>query len=144
MKKQFVSNNTRSIVTRFGFAVLLFLSLSNGFAQTTTKDEEPFVSVKYIGAVDEKAQFQVDMVNDTEEPYLLSIQLQDGTILYKEKVSKRIFTKKFAWNNEETLSPKLVFSVTGEKSKKTQVFEVNTEVRTVQDVVVNRLDQENK
>lgn len=139
MKKQFVSNNTRSIVTKFGFAVLFFLTLSQGFAQTAK--EEPFVAVKYIGAVAEKAQFQVDIVGDNDEAYLLVIQAQDGTILYKEKVAKKIFTKKFEWNNEETFSPKLVFTVTGEKSKKPQVFEVNTQVRTVQDVVINKLDK---
>lgn len=141
MKKQFVSNNKRSIVTRFGFAVLLFLSLSQSFAQTAVKDEEPFVAVKYIGAVENKAQFQVDVVNDNDEAYLLAIQAQDGTVLYKEKIAKKIFTKKFEWNNEESSSPKLVFTVTGERSKKSQVFEVNTQVRTVQDVVINKLDK---
>ena len=140
MKKQFVSNNTRSIVTKFGFAVLFFLTLSQSFAQAS-KEDEPFVAVKYIGAVAEKAQFQVDIVGNNDEAFLLAIQAQDGTILYKEKISKKIFTKKFEWNNEETFSPKLVFTVTGEKSKKSQVFEVNTQLRTVQDVVINKLDK---
>src|SRR4051794_14716649 len=120
MKKQFVSNSTRSTMTRFGFAFLLLMSLSQGFAHPVTKAEEPYLNIKYIGTVSDRAQFQVDMLNDAEESYLFAIQDQDGTILYKEKITKKAFTKTFAWDNTELASSKLIFSLTGEKSKKTQ------------------------
>jgi len=141
MKKQFVSNNTRKAMMRFGVAALLMMgSLTHSFA-TPTKGEEPFVNIKYVGVVDQRAQFQFDMITDNDEAYIVSIQGEDGTVLYKEKVAKKIFTKKFELNSGDLNSSKLLFTVTGEKTKKSQSFEVNAQVRTVQDVVVTKLDK---
>lgn len=139
MKKQFVSNSTRKNVLRFGFAALLALSLSSANASPAIKGEEPLVSVKYAGTAEEMAKFQVDLINDGDEAYLFSIQDQYGEILYKEKVTKPVFTKVFAWNNTDVLPAKLIFTVTGEKSKKTQVYEVSTLVRTVRDLEITKL-----
>lgn len=139
MKKQFVSNNTRKTLMRFGVAALLLTgSFTHSFA-SPVKGDEPFVNIKYVGLVDQRAQFQFDMVTDEDEAYIVSIQGEDGTVLYKEKVAKKVFTKKFEWNNADFNASKLLFTVTGEKSKKTQVFEVNAQVRTVQDVTVTKL-----
>jgi len=139
MKNLFVSNSTRSSILRTGFAFLLLLNLSSAFAHETPKGDEPFVSVKYAGSSEGMMQFQFDMVNDNDESYLLTIQDQDGLILYKEKVSKKVFTRKFAWNNNDFIPAKLIFSVTGDKSKTTQTYEVNTQVRTVRDVEISKL-----
>ena len=103
------------------------------------KGDNPVFSIRYVGAVNDRAQFQVDMVNQNEETYLLTIQDEAGMYLYKEKINVKTFTKKFEWQNEDLHANKLVFTVTGLKSKKTQVFEVNTEVRTVRDVVISKL-----
>lgn len=138
MKKQFVFSSIRQALVRFGFATLLFINATVAFANGG-KQEEPFVNIKYIGAVDDRAQFQLDMVTDNEEAYLLSIQDENGTFLYKEKISAKTFSKKFEWVNTDINVSKLMFNVTGLKSKKTQTFEVNTEVRTVRDIVINKL-----
>lgn len=139
MKKQFVSNNTRKALLRFGVAALLLAgSFTHSFA-SPVKGEEPFVNIKYIGLVDQRAQFQFDMVTDEDEAYIVTIQGEDGAVLYKEKVTKKIFSKKFEWSDGDFNASKLLFTVTGEKSKKTQVFAVNTQVRTVQDVTVTKL-----
>ena len=139
MKTQSVSNSTRSNIFRIGFALLLMMNMSNVFASTGDKNEEPYVSIKYAGTTDERPQFQVDLVNDNEEPYLFIIQDVDGIVLYKEKINKKIFNKTFALKNDDFYPTKLIFSVTGEKSKKTQVYEVNTLVRTVHDVEITKL-----
>ena len=138
MKKQFVFSSTKNALVRFGFAALLFFNASLAFAGGG-KGEDPLFNIRYVGAVNDRAQFQVDMVNDNEESYLLTIQDETGTYLYKEKINVKAFTKKFEWQNDDINANKLIFSVTGLKSKKTQVFEVNTEVRTVRDVVVSKL-----
>ena len=138
MKKRFVFSSTKNVIARFSIAAFLFFNAATAFAGGE-KGEDPLVNIRYIGAVQDRAQFQVDLVNDEEEAYLLAIQDENGTYLYKEKISTRTFTKKFEWQNEDISNSKLVFSVTGLKSKKTQVFEVAAEVRTVRDVVVNKL-----
>ena len=138
MKKQFVFSSTRHAFVRLGFAAILFLNVTTAFAGGG-KGDDPFVNIKYIGAVEDRAQFQVDLVNNNEEAYLLTIQDQEGTYLYKEKISTKTFTKKFEWQNEDLQVSKLIFTFTGLKSKKPQVYEVNTAVRTVQDVTINKL-----
>ncbi|WP_121354650.1 hypothetical protein [Flavisolibacter nicotianae] len=138
MKKQLISNSTKSSMIRFSAAILLFMSLTKGYAATPNKGDEPFVDVKYVGLADQRAQFQFDLLNDNEEAYLLTIQEEDGTVLYREKIAKKVFSKKFEWNNADHNASKLIFTVTGEKSKKAQVFEVNSQVRTVQDVVIKK------
>jgi hypothetical protein len=136
MKKQNVS--TRATLIRFGAAVLLFFSLQAS-AHPFNGGGEPNVTIRYNGQVQDRIQFQVDLVSDNEETYLLQIQEPEGAVLYREKISKKAFTKKFEWYNGDTGSNTLIFTFTGLKSKKTQSFEVNTEVRTVNDVVINKL-----
>lgn len=139
MKKQFISNSTKTSMARFGVALLLLMSLNAASAHPVTKTGDPFVAIKYVGLSGQRAQFQVDLVNDNEEAYVLTVQAEDGTVLYREKIARKIFTKKFEWDNGEIGASKLIFTVTGEKSKKTQVFEANSQVRTVQDMVVTKL-----
>ncbi|MBB1286657.1 hypothetical protein HRH25_19920 [Flavisolibacter sp. BT320] len=139
MKKQFVSKTVKASFVRFGAAALLFMNLTTASAQGVSEDTDPFVNISYAGTVKSQVQFQFDMVNDNTESYLLTIQGDDGTVLYKEKIDKRTFTKKFALDNNENLTSKLVFSVTGLKSKKSQTYEVTPQVRTVQDVVISKL-----
>lgn len=127
------------MVTRFSLALALVLSLSTGFAQSATKEEEPFVAIKYIGTDADKAQFQVDLINDGDQAYLFAIQETDGTVLYRERVTKNIFTKRFDWIKGDINTTAIKITVTGEKSKKTQVYEVNTTTRTVQELVINKL-----
>jgi hypothetical protein len=138
MKKQFVSNSTKANFVKFGAAVLLMMNLSQASAKTPVKDTEPFVNITYAGLVKDQAQFQFDMVNDNEESYLLTIQGEDGTVLYKEKIDQKTFTKKFVLDNSELNTTKLVFSVTGLKSKKTQEYEIIPQVRTVRDVIISK------
>jgi acetolactate synthase small subunit len=137
MKKQFVFSNARKALIRVSLATFLFTNAAVAFAGGG-KVEEPFVTVKYIGATDDRAQFQLDLIADGDETYLLAVQDETGTYLYKEKVNAKTLTKKFEWFNADINTSKLVFSVTGLKSKKTQVFEVNSEVRTVRDVVISK------
>ena len=137
MKKQFIS--TKASVIRFSAAIVLLFTLSTASATGITKNDEPFVAVRYIGQVEQRAQFQLDLINDNDEAIYLTIQEEDGSVLYREKIAKKVLTKKFEWHNSDLNSTKLIFTVTGEKSKQAQVFEVASKLRTVQDVVVTKL-----
>lgn len=137
MKKQFVSNSTRTVFTRLGFAFLLFVTLQS-FAYPATEGEDPTIQIKYVGSVDERIRFQVDLANANEEAYLFSIQDEDGYVFYREKVDKKNYMKKFEWNKEDFNSTKLLFIVTRLKSKKSQLYEVNTYSRTTQEVFITK------
>lgn len=139
MKKQVSSHSTKASFVRFGIAVLFLITQVQASANPLPKGDDPFLSIKYVGLVEDRSQFQLDFVNDNEETYLLQIMEQDGTILYKEKIDRRTFTKKFEWNNTDLNAHKLVFTVTGTKSRRSQTFEVNKTIKTIQDVIVTRL-----
>jgi hypothetical protein len=138
MKKQFVFSSTRNQITRFALAAVLFFNASLAFAGPG-KEDEPFVKIRYTGVVEDRAQFQFDLVKDADETYLLTIQDEEGVYVYKEKINVRTFTKKFEWQNADLNSSKLKFTLTGLKSKKSQSYEVTSEVRTVRDVLVTKL-----
>jgi hypothetical protein len=139
MKKQLISKSVKASFLKVSAAALLVMNLTQASAKTATGDTDPFVNIAYAGTVKNQVQFQFDMVNDNDEQYLLVIQGDDGLVLYKEKIDKRTFTKKFALDNNDLQTSKLVFSVTGLKSKKSQTYEVKPQVRTVQDVVISKL-----
>ncbi len=137
MKKQFVFSSTKHVITRFALAAVLFFHASLAFAGPGN-EEEPFVKIRHTGVVENRAQFQLDLVNDADEAYLLTIQDQDGLFLYKEKISAKAFTKKFEWENGNENTGKLVFTLTGLKSKRSYSYEAASEVRTVRDVVITK------
>jgi hypothetical protein len=138
MKKQFVFSSTRKALIRLSVAAVLFFNAATAFAGGD-KNDEPVVNITYVGVVEDRAQFQFDLVTEGDDTYLLAIRDENGNYLYKEKIGAKTFTKKFQWLNGDPAASKLVITVTGLKSKKTQSFEINTEVRTVRDVVISKM-----
>lgn len=62
-----------------------------------------------------------------------------NTVLYKDVVKANNTTKKFLLNTEELGNVGLRFQITGRKSNKTVVYEVNRNARVVEDLVVNKV-----
>ena len=141
MKKQIV-NTLREIVKAFviRFAVpSLFVCAFLPATAQSLKQSDPPLQVKYIGSLDEHPMFQVDFLNESEEIYFFSIKDPDGDVLYTEKIKDKKFSKKFKWVNTELNSDKLILSLSNEKGQKTQLFEMNTNFRSYQDVVITKL-----
>ena len=133
--KKIVSGKT---ILRLALATLFLCSLSFANAKSIIANEPP-LEIKYLGAPDGQPVFQIQFDNASGETYVLSIKSDDGTVLYTEKVKDKKFLKKIKWNNSDTDKTKLIFTLTGEKEKTTQMFEINTTLRQVQDVVVTKL-----
>jgi hypothetical protein len=62
-----------------------------------------------------------------------------GNTYYSEKVRDRRYSKKFQLDRDDLDRVRLVFTLSGGKEKQSQAFEINTQTRTVQDVVITRL-----
>jgi hypothetical protein len=95
--------------------------------------------IKYLGGNNDELLFQMEYDNQTAESFLVIIKDEDGTILFTEKVKGKRFSKKFQFSRAEMGSQKLIFSVVTTKEKQTEVFQVATSTRVVEDVVVTRL-----
>ena len=134
---QSISNVVRS---RF-IPVLLFsvLTLSTNaiFAQDITSTGKP--EVKYVGKVDDQLTFQVNYDNNTNEAFTVAVKDEDGNLLYTDRFKDKKFSKQFRVSPCEYGNMKLVFVFSNDKEKQTQVVQVNTNSRLVDDVVVTRL-----
>jgi hypothetical protein len=95
--------------------------------------------IKYLGLVEEKLLFNVDINNGNAERCTITIQDEAGEVLYKQEFKDARFVKTFAINKEELAGKNLVFILNKGKAKQEQVYQVSTTSRVVEDVNVAKL-----
>lgn len=132
MKKQNLSTLVRKSIF-LGFTSLLLI----GATSAQTKLPEP--SIKYIGTLDGQPVFKVDVDNQNNGVYHLTIKDETGDVLYSEKIKGKEFSKKFKFENNDRNSVKLTFLVEGKEGSQSQEFQVNTSTKVWNDVVVTSL-----
>jgi hypothetical protein len=139
MKKQIInlSKAVRRTIVYAGFASLLAFS----FVPAHAEDKKPSaaVTINYLGSVDNQPVFQIEFENKNEETYTVSIKDDQGDVLYVEKSKDKKFSKKFKYQGQGFDYVRLTFTLVSGKEKQSQEFEVNTNTRVVQDVVVTKL-----
>jgi hypothetical protein len=140
MKKQMLKTISNVVRSRF-IPVLLFsvLTLSSNaiFAQEITSTGKP--EVKYVGKVEDQLLFQVNYENNSNEAYTVAVKDEDGNLLYTDRFKDKKFSKQFRVTPSEYGNMKLVFVFSNDKEKQTQVVQINTNTRVVDDVVVTKL-----
>ena len=143
MKKQFLRNlslSVRKTTLRFGLAALLAIAILPTSVQAQiVKVVAETIAIQYIGSIDNQPVFQIEFENKGQKPVQVSIKDEDGNTLYFEKFRDKKFSKKFKFERPDSETMKLTFTLSNEKEKHIQVFEVNTAIRMVQDVVVTKL-----
>ncbi|MDF2186855.1 hypothetical protein [Paraflavitalea sp. CAU 1676] len=144
MKKQFVYVITNIIRNKFiitGFS--LFLISGASFAQTRNVAlvgpvmPVSTATVRHIGNPEGSAVFQVQYDNPLGEKFSLTIKDSDGATLYQDNYSDKKFDKKFQLPDGQ--SDRLKFIIKSPSSSQPQVFEVNTNTRVIEEVVVKRI-----
>ena len=139
MKKQTLSKPGTSARNIFLASVLMLGIVTSAKAQDTNKSNASVVEIKYLGSVGNQPIFQVAFDNLKQENVQVSITDENGVELYGEKFKDKRFSKKFKFEKLDTDPFKLRFTLTSDSEKLSQVFEVNTKVWTVQDVVITKL-----
>jgi|GEM_PF-796352 len=144
MKKQFTlrfGNAIRKTILRFGLTGLMAANLVPALAQPQDKirTAPPAVAINYIGMINNQPVFQIEFENKNDEVLNLSIRDEQGNVLFNERFRDKKFSKKFQFDKTGIDNMKLTFTLAGEKEKQSQSFEINTNVRVIQDVVVTRL-----
>lgn len=128
--------------TFFKLALIVFLAFGITpavQAQDKGRSGASGVSVSYLGTVDDQPVFRLEFENRNEERLYVSIRDGEGNILYSEVYRDKKFSKRFFFEKDLPENARLTFILSGEKARQSQVFEINTNVRMVQDVVVTRL-----
>ena len=139
MKKQTLSKPGTSVRNIFLAAILMLGIVPAVKAQDSNKANASVVEIRYLGSVDNQPIFQVAFDNEKQENVHVSITDENGIELFGGKFKEKRFSKKFRFEKLDTDPFKLKFTLTSENEKLSQVFEVNTKVWTVQDVVVTKL-----
>jgi hypothetical protein len=118
--------------------VILFVSLvpqvataQGGFNETPTP-----ATIKYIGFLEEKLLFNVNIENKEAERCWISIVDEHGEVFFKQEFKDAKYTKTFGISKEEIEGKNLVFVLVKGKSRHEHVFNVTTNTRVVEDVVV--------
>lgn len=138
MKKQ----NLRSlkIFVKGSFLALMLTFNVYAVAQPFADPIVKAASVKHISTTDEKIIFQLSLDNETGDRFAVSIRDVQGNTIFQDIYSEKKFDKKFILDKSENIG-KLTFVVRSLKDNQTQVFEVNTTTRLIEntDVTVKKL-----
>ena len=97
------------------------------------------VELKFIGNLKNQPMFQLSFNGAEETDYTVAVVDEYNNVLYKENVKASGNAKKFLLNTEEISTAGLRFEITGKKSNKTVVFEINRNSRVVEDLVISKI-----
>jgi len=136
MKKVF--NNNRLILIAF-FTVFATSVSSVALANdSTSRGNTVPVELKFIGNVNDNALFQMNFFGNPEEnEFNINIRDEFGNLVYRELIKGEVFSKKFLLNSDVLGDESVRFEITGRKSKKTVVFEVNRNLTYVEEMKVS-------
>ena len=142
MKKQsmhFMKTIMRSKFIRLTAAMLIIAQVAA--AQTkAVAIMEPVIgtaTVKHIGNPSGTMVFQVQYENLAGEKFALIIKDNDGAVLFQDVYIDKNFDKKFQLPKGD--ADKLKFIIKGIRNNNVQTFEVNTQTRLVEEIVVKRV-----
>lgn len=139
MKKQ--SMHVVKTIKLTGITVAMLILGQVAVAQTrAVAVREPVTStatVKHIGNPQGSIVFQVQYDNFSGDRFSLTIKDNDGAILFQDIYADKKFDKKFQL--PQGGADNLKFIIKGIKNNNIQTFEVNTNTRVVEEIVVKRV-----
>ena len=121
-------------------ALALVALVTLSFTAAATEPTEPSgVEFKFVGKLKNQPVLQVTFNNAEETDFIVEVLDEYNNVLYRDNVKANNTTKKFMLNTEELGNAAIRFEITGKKSNKTTVFEVNRNSRVVEDYAVNQV-----
>jgi hypothetical protein len=140
MKKQHMHLMNLSNLSKFiksGVFALALLTANAASAQSVNEADPAPAAVKYLGNQNDMMVFHVQYENPTGDRFFVTVKDTDGTALYTGAFSEKKFDKKF--RVPRTDSNKVLFVIKGSGNEVPQTFEVNSNIRTVEEVVVTKV-----
>jgi len=129
-------------IRNYGTIALFIASslFSTGASAHGEKSDPPVAQLKYLGNIENQPVFQLDLnaakeVND----FLISIKDELGETIYSERVTAKVFTRKFRLDTETLNDDQLRVEVRARGNKKAEVFTINRNTRFVEEASVTKL-----
>ncbi len=130
----------KTMITRI-FTIALASVFTIGLSNTALANDEKKaipVELKFIGNIENQPVFQLTFTNAEENDFTIVVRDEFNTVLYRDYVKAGNVTKKFLLNTDELGNTAIFFEITGKKTTKTVVYEVNKQSRVVEDVVISK------
>jgi len=105
----------------------------------TVDPVEETAAVKYIGSEAHTMLFNVKYNNATASKFFVTIKDQDGITLFQSSFTDVVFNKKFSLPKAGDAG-KITFIISDKKNNINQSFEISTETRVVEDVLVKKVN----
>jgi hypothetical protein len=130
-------NAAKNMFTFLAVAALVIAGTTSAQASDTPKNTP--VEIKYLGSFNSKPVFEIAFDNADSEEIYLTLKDNDGNILYSEVVKDKKFSRKIQLDNEELYGSKVTLTLRSRKGTQHQVFQINKNVRVVEDVQIARV-----
>lgn len=119
--------------------IALLISVHAASATPVTGPDSPVVSsvnIRHLGNVGNYMYFKVELSNPGGEKFSVVLKDQDGAVLFHETYNDKAFSKTFQILKED--ASRFTFVVKNGRAANTQSFEINTNTRIVEEVVVRK------
>lgn len=98
------------------------------------------VELKFIGNIENQPIFQLTFNSPDENEFTIVVRDEYNTVLYRDNVKGGNITKKFLLDTEELGDTRIQFEITGKKTDKTVIYEVNKKSRLVEDMTISKMN----
>lgn len=128
----------KTIIAIAIFSFLSFTGLASGKSPDSISNLP--VELNYMGTVKSQPLFQVNFSGSEEEnEFNIIIADENGYVFYNENVKGQKFSKQFLFNAEDLSSARIHFEITGKRSGKTAVYNINRQTRIIEEINVIKL-----
>lgn len=132
----------KTLMNTLSKAVIVLVAIfTMSFSQNTGnpgKVENP-AELKYIGSKDNHPLFQLNLNNSEADEFVITIRNKTGEIIYKEKISGSLVSRKYQLTTEDFSAAGYTFEVFSKKAKSRMAYSVNETSRLVQDIYITAL-----
>lgn len=132
-----IRTNVSKFTAKIFVTAFLFIATANTTNAMNVNPEEPVI--RHLGKTNDSNYFQVKYNNETGDKFAVIIKEKHGSVLYQETFADQKFDKKFRLPNNNDQGS-LVFIIKNLKDNKVETFEINTNTRIIEEVVIRKVD----
>jgi hypothetical protein len=136
MKAKRANSNRNIIMNLFLSAILSVISFVGANAQKTqSAATSPVNTLTYVGTADEHVNFLLNYDNEANEKFVVIVSNASGKTLYEEVYAERKLTKIFSVPVD---FGNVTFTVAAYRNKSDKKFQVSTERKVVEEVIIKK------
>jgi hypothetical protein len=133
----------KKTMKNYGISVAVLISVFSfafsGSALANPGNEKPASELKFIGSEQDQLLFQLNLNNQADGEYVITILDEYGNVLYSEKVKGTNNTKTFAFDKNELGDDSVRIKVRSLKTGNTDVYEIKPTFNVVEDTRIKKI-----